>query len=486
MNSIVFLKDKNYVFIVLCLATILTLFFLTLQNSFFWDTTQLGSKHANFFLKNHFSSLILPNQIDSGHIPAFGFYIGLMWKVFGRTLFVSHMAMLPFVIGIVWQLYRLMKEYVDWSALGVVVFIILLDPSLLSQMVLVSPDVALVFFFLWGWNSVVNNRKWAIGLSVLFLFLTSMRGMMVAFCLLFIDLLYNINFAQNWKRVLGLLLNRSVLYIPSVLVFIGFNLYHYAAKGWIIYYEGSSWADCFEPVGFKGAVFNVGILGWRILDFGRVGIWLVFLILCLKYGKSIWADKKTRYLIFIYALFLVLLPANMLWAKNLLAHRYLIPLFLIFSILTSRILFSSYVETQWRRGLVLLWLTLIISGNFWIYPDRVSQGWDSTLAHLPYYKLRKEAIDYIDSASLDLSEVHSFFPNNSVIDDIDLNGDDRMFAPYTKGANYVLYSNVFNVEDAIYDLLMEEYDLLEEFSDGGVRLELYRRSVPYGNLKLLD
>jgi hypothetical protein len=81
------------------------------QYSFFWDTVQLASKHAHFFYETDFRSIILPNEIDSGHIPTLGFYLALIWKIAGKTLMVSHLSMLPFVIGIVCQTIILVRRH---------------------------------------------------------------------------------------------------------------------------------------------------------------------------------------------------------------------------------------------------------------------------------------------------------------------------------------------------------------------------------------
>lgn len=47
----------------------------TVKYPFFWDTVQLASKHAHFFYETDFHSIILPNEIDSGHIPTLGIYL---------------------------------------------------------------------------------------------------------------------------------------------------------------------------------------------------------------------------------------------------------------------------------------------------------------------------------------------------------------------------------------------------------------------------
>ena len=338
------IQSSNTFFIILITLILLVLAIFSLQNGFFWDTIQLGSKHANYFYQNNFNSLILPSVIDSGHIPTFGMYISLIWKCFGRNIMISHLAMLPFIVGIIWQLSILAKHYIGKDKYGLAVFLILLDPTLLSQITLISPDVPLVFLFLMSWNAIIKNKKNILTVAILLLFLTSLRGVMVAFCLLIVDLVYNINFKNSIKTITYSLTKRSTIYLPSLFVFISFNTYHYLMTGWIGYHEESTWATCFERVDVMGLILNFGVLGWRIIDFGRIGIWIIFGLLCLKYRKHILKEKQTLILIFIVLCFTVILPANMIWAKNLLAHRYLLPIYLIFSVLVANILFSSYIH----------------------------------------------------------------------------------------------------------------------------------------------
>ena len=468
-------RIKSNLFLYLSILLVLVLVITNIQNGFFWDTVQLGSKHANFYFTTNFNSLLLPEIIDSGHIPAFGIYLALMWKIFGRTLVVSHLAMLPFVIGIIWQLNITIKMFFETKHSGFVLLLILLDPTLLSQITLISPDVALVFFFLFGLNSILKNHRISLMLSIMLLFLISMRGMMVSFCLLIADIFVNINFKNSIKQIVHSLVKRSIIYLPALILFILFNMYHFSIKGWIGFHEDSPWAESFAPVNIKGFFRNIGILGWRLLDFGRVGIWLVFTVLFLKYRKNIFKDKPTRLLLFILICFIVILPANMLWAKNLLGHRYLLPIFLMFSLLTARILYSINKNLKLKQILLSVWILVIVSGNFWIYPDKISQGWDATLAHLPYYSLRKQAIAYFDEQKIEINEVETFFPDSNIIDDIDLNNDLRKFRRFEGGDGYVLYSNIHNVSDEIYDHLMGEYKLVKEFKSRGIFFKILEK-----------
>lgn len=477
MNKNKILNKTTLPLILSCLI-FLVLYILTINNCFFWDTVQLGSKHANFFYSNNFSSIILPNDFDSGHIPAFGMYLALFWKIFGRSLIICHIAMLPFVVGILWQLYLFLKRFVSKEYVGWAVLLVSLDPTLLSQITLISPDVPLVFFFLMALNSLFNHRKILLSLAVFGLFLTSMRGMMVSFCILIIDLVKNISFSNTtFKQVIISLLKRSLIYLPALLLFISFSVYHYLKTGWIGFHEDSPWAELFAKVDFKGFVFNIAILIWRILDFGRIGIWLVFFILLLKFKKSVFKQKNIRFLFFIFLIILVFLPINMIWANNLLGHRYLLPIYLSFSIFCACLLFQISLNKTFRNILIALWLIVITTGNLWIYPDTISQGWDSTLAHLPFYQLRQKTLQYLDDNNIDFQDVQSDFPNSGSIDMMDLSGDMRSFTDFNNCCEYVIYSNIYNLKDEIYWQIKNQYSLLQRFEKCGVYMEIRKKNV---------
>lgn len=467
------LTDKIILF--LSPAILITLWAISSQNSFFWDTVQLGSRHAGFFYDNNFSSIILPDEIDSGHIPAFGCYIALLWKLFGKTLFVSHLAILPFVIGIFWQTYVLVKKFIPKEYTSISTLLVLLTPTLLGQITLVSPDVPMAFLFLLGVNSVLHNKKIQLSIAITFLFLISMRGMMVSVCLFFLDVSVNGLLSKNATVLFKNLLKRSPIYIPAILIFVAFNGYHYAVKGWIGYHADSPWASAFERVDFSGFLKNVAVLVWRLFDYGKIGIFFVAFTLLLKYRKQNFTQKKTTTLLTFLGILTLFLTANMLWAKNLSAHRYLLPVFVILSLSVAHLLFLGHVKKSLRKGLIVLWLLSILSGNFWVYPPRISQGWDATIAHLPYYELRKNAIAYLDKNGIEINNVASFFPNLARFKYIDLTDDTRSFQRFEYLHEYVLYSNVYNISDEHLQRINQDYELVKEFTKHRVYIKIYTK-----------
>ncbi|HLU84511.1 MAG TPA: hypothetical protein VKZ45_03495, partial [Vicingaceae bacterium] len=163
------------------------LFFILLtiyvsNHFFYWDTIKLVAAPAHFFYGNNFSTLITPEDIDAGHFPLLAMYIAKVWQLFGKSLVVAHFAMLPFLLGIVYQVYVLAKYFLGattWMIWAMV--LVLADPTFLSQATMVSPDIVLVFCFFMAVNAILNNKKTWLFIAVLILFLISMRGLIAAF-----------------------------------------------------------------------------------------------------------------------------------------------------------------------------------------------------------------------------------------------------------------------------------------------------------------
>lgn len=470
-------NNRNIWYYLIGVVSILSLYIFSLQNQFFWDTVQLGSLHAIFFFENDFSSLFLPERIDSGHIPAFGWYIAFIWKLFGKSLLVSHLAILPFVLGLLWQSYQLVSYFFYEKYRGIVFLLLLFDAVLLGQLTLVSPDIPLIFFFLLGLNSIIRNNKIVLSIAVFCLFLTSMRGMMVSFCLLLLDLYLIIDLKKGFKSILNTLLNRSLLYLPALSLFVIFNYLHFTKMGWIGFHGDSPWAASFEAVNVLGVLRNIVIYLWRLCDFGRVFSCILFAIFYINYFyRKNENDGKFKPLLFITLIFLLLFPLNMIWAKGLIGHRYLLPTSLLLTLTAARFLTTSNLNRNLKSTLIISWFAVALTGNLWIYPDKIAQGWDSTLAHLPYYSLQSETMRYLDNNEISLNDVETFFPSHGTLNAFFLNEDYRIIEGFEGKKDFVIYSNINNISDQVYDRLhSSDYSLIKKFESNRIFVKIFRK-----------
>lgn len=458
------------------------LLFVTVNFPFFWDTIQLASKHAHFFYGSGLHSIILPNDIDSGHIPALGLYLALIWKILGKSLVLSHLAMCPFVLGIVYQSIILVRRIFSDKWHYYALLILLADATLLAQCTLVSPDVLLVFFFLLALNNLLVKNNILYSVALVGLTLSSMRGMMCVAGLFVAEIIFFLAgekdvFKTGWlKKIVHTTLSVLKMYMPAIVIAGIFFIWHYYKTGWVGYHRGMPWYPLFEPVDIKGAIYNSLIMGWRLIDFGRLFIWIAGAF-CLRHfynnRPAIQVIHK-KVIIILICIFLALSHAVILH-KNLSGHRYLLPVYLLFAIVVTFYLFEVVNPCFWKKMVFYLMLTGMLSGNLWIYPDHIAKGWDSTLAYLPYFPLRKQMMNFMEKEGIALNETGTLFPNSGKLEYIDLSGKDNAFAEFDLKTNhFVFYSNVYNgFSDNELSVLKDKWKQVKVLKFMRVKIILY-------------
>jgi len=452
--------------------------YLVRDHVFFWDTVQLGSKHAHFYYETGFTQLLLPPEFDSGHPPTFGLYLAMMGTIFGKTLPVSHFAMLPFLFGIIYFLWQLGKYLAGERNAVFLILLAIADPTLAAQCVLVSPDVVLTCFFLMGVFAILQDRNILKIVAMLGLAMISMRGMMTVAALFVFEITIHFKTGRNLPK---LVLQRIFAYSPAGIFGLTFLIWHYTQTGWIGYHSDSPWASSFAKVNASGFLKNIAILGWRMLDFGRVFVWLVLLIILFQKRnfRQWWKQEKFRQIFILLLICTIILCSTLLVYQGLNGHRYLLPIFLSLTLLCFTAIFKIQTKKIAQYLSILIIFLGLLTGNFWIYPDKIAQGWDSTLAHLPYYKVRTEMLDFIQTKNLPLDSIGTAFPEVGPLKYRDLSGRVEGFQQKDLSAqSYILYSNVMNdFTDAEIDRL-QHWTTIKTFERRGVWMTLYRIRKP--------
>lgn len=444
---------------------------------FFWDTVQLASQHAQFFYDTGFATFLLPDEMDSGHPPSFGYYLALIWTIFGKSLAVSHLAMLPFLFGIIWQAWRVGERLLGEGWAYLFMILLLANPVVASQCVLVSPDVALIFFFLLALNGIFREKKILLSIALLGLAAVSMRGMMVVAALFLFQFFSTPNFAKvvNFRKVISLV----VPYLLGCIFALTFFIYHFVNKGWIGYHVGSSWAEAFQGVDFKGFIKNIILLIWRFIDFGHLFVAAAIVFLTFQIGRSaVQLFATTRQLWLLLVLLIVVLTPTLVIYQGLLNHRYLLPIYMTACLLCVKLISDLKNKHLQMRFSVLVCVGLV-SGHFWVYPQPIATGWDSTLAHLPYYRLRNNMLQYIDNQKISYAHIGTAFPNLRSFRLVDLNTDPSVsdFARLDLSKNqYVFYSNVMNeLTEAQLIELRTRWQMVYVLREGQVEVILYKK-----------
>lgn len=439
------------------------------RHPFFWDTIQLASRQAQWYYDQHFKYLLLPDVIDSGHPSGFGMYLALCWLGFGQSLLVSHLAILLFVILILLGLFRLSKILNSHLTLFFPLLVVI-DPVFLGQISLVSPDVALLALFIWGLLGVLEKRSTLVLLCSILLAIISLRGMMAVLALYFFQVV-NVQY-REWHKPSHWL--RSTLpFIPAGILALVFLGYHTWAKSWIGFHADSPWRESFTVVGFKGMLKNGIVLAWRIIDYGRVFLVLAILGLAFKQFKAL---KSNPFFSLVLITLLIQVPHFLLF-QGVSAHRYLLPFYLALHLLFFMLLEGSQLKIKVKSIILGIAMLGLASGNFWVYPSGIAQGWDSTPAHWPHFALRQEVIRYLDQQGIPLEKVGTTFPEIGPLHWRDLNARQDGFSPLNLAQNeYVYFSSVMNdFSDENRKLLFEKWTPVLTLKKAGLSSILFKK-----------
>lgn|GEM_PF-394959 len=461
---------KLTIFILLSVVIVLS----SLEFGVFWDSVLFVSKMGIPLFENGFYNWqSIPLESDPGHPPFLASYMAVGWSIFGKSLAVSHWMMLPFIFGLLWQLLAFVSFFVKEKIAQIAAFVLVVaDPTLLSQLVLVNFEVLQLFFFFVAINGILYNKSWLKVLGLALLGLVSLRGMMLCAGVFLIDFFIHLYYYRKSLKsffTIQMVLEYSFASLPAAI----YIVWRLMVKGWIISNPLQLWGSAWEYDSvadfFKNFARNIVVLGHQITDFGRV-IPVLFVIstLFVKRKSLQWKPFLPVVITILFSTSVIMIVSLLI--NNTMGHRYFIPVYLAVNLLAFMLIHQFKQYKLVYAGL----LCALLFGNFIVYPDKFSQGWDSSLAHVPYWGLRRDAIKYLDENEIPIAETATFFPNSTTIDNVELNGDLRSFPYFTGEQPYVLYSNVYNLTDEEFDLINKKYRIIKTFNKYNIRVELMK------------
>ena len=344
--------NRTILFIVISLGFTL----LNANKFFFWDSISQISAPANWYYDNNFRYFFIPDAYATGHPTFIGMCIALLWKIFGKNLLISHLAMFPFILGILFQLDTYLKDSGKEKIVPFLIFtIVLCDSTLVSQMSMVTFDIPQIFFFIWCINCINKQRYLTLSVAFIALMMTSLRGSLCGFGIILYAQV--IIYQKNRKLSIKTLLP----YIPGLITLAIFLLSFYLQKHWIIHNTVSKkWEEFSKIVSITGIFRNIGLVAWRLIDYGRIGIWIVLcviLFLSLKRRTLFDAFFKNTFYIAICQ-FIVIFPVVILY-KNPFGHRYFLPVIIPVSI---AVVYLILKYSRFRYVIYILIFLFVLSG----------------------------------------------------------------------------------------------------------------------------
>ncbi|MBU3011997.1 hypothetical protein KO506_11335 [Polaribacter vadi] len=446
------------------------IFILSYKNGMFWDNVLFASKMGNHLYENSIFNWNIPIGFDPGHPPFLGFLLAIFWRIFGHQLWVSHLLIIPFTIGFFFQISKFISYFIKDTKKHFYLFILIIaEPTLATTFVIVNPEIIILFFFFLVINSILYKNIFLKVIGLLFLSIISYRSMLLVAGIFLFEILNNLYLE---KKKINSILNFKFLaiYFLGSLSGISFVIWRLITKGWLQTHPESPWSSLWKYVDFKGFLKNCFFFVHRYSDFGRIFIFMFLIISFFLFGKKIikHIENKQLLLLAISSVFFIILVS--LISTNTFGHRYFIASYILFIVFSFKILNDHYIKKKIIYSLLFIGL---ITGNLWIYPKEISQGWDASLAHIPYHSLRLKTIDYLNQEKINIEEVASFFPNYNTLDYIDFKGDKRSFQKFNGKNKYVFYATVFNLSDDELKSLKNDYIILKEFNNFNIATNIY-------------
>ena len=439
---------------------------------FFWDNTLLCSKMGHYLYNNNLFTLNIPENFDPGHPPTLAFIQALGWQLFGKTLFVSHLIMMPFLFGLVWQLHSFICYFTQnkWHQIIAIAFVFC-DPTILAQCFFIGQEVPQLFFFLLALNQLLKGNYILKCAALLCLSICSVRGMMLCGSFFLFEVFYSTTILKKIKLVFTR--QNIICYIIASSAAVGFIIWRVVNKGYFLLHENSQWGNLAEFVDFKGFIFNLKVLIHRYLDFGRVAIIVFIAIVFIIYKKKLLKNNNIKLLLAATILSTSIITIVSLAATNTIGHRYFALSFLLMHLLALYVI-QTFVA---HKKIIILFVLgiVLITGNLWQYPQRYAQGWDASLRSLPYFNLRNQAITYLNNNNINLNNVGTFFPNIYSNEEINLIGDTTTFAAFDSTNTYVLFANIYNQKPEQYQYILSNYTPIKHYENLGIWVEVLKR-----------
>lgn len=473
-------KNPALIFIVIVYSG---LTILSLNNCYFWDniyyTPVFAYKFQTLFSSQNWTtfSLIFNDQFISSlgfYPPTMGFITALLWKIVGCHLWVSHTFYFAWFILLVYNLWKLLSKIMPSKFVGWTLLIILLEPTILTQYSIASPDFILFTSFIISLRAIIENKRKLLLAGIILLCGIHVRGLFVAAILLMVDYYNNYILLKNRANFRNIAKTTIPYLISFILIGVYLIIYLRAGGGLI---STSAYSTHYEQPTAILMLRNIATFGLRSLENGRFLIWVIGLIMLLFIFKRKFSTSNyIKLVILFFVCHLGLYVLFIFITKMPFSHRYFMPHYFALTVIAILGIGNYLSEKKSIIVFVIIILTEI-TGNLWIYPEIMAKSWDCTLAHLPYYKLRNECFEYIDSSKIDYKDISAGFCLYGSRELIELRKNAKSISDSTTN-KYFIYSNISNLNDSlILNLKNAKYwQPIRTFEKGFVNIVVYKRN----------
>ncbi len=125
-------------------------------------------------------------------MPLNGLITAFLWKIFGLKLWVYHSFVFVWILLLIHNTYKITKILLPKKHQAIATLIVLLEPTVLSQFVIAGIDIIIFSSFVMCVRAILDNKKWLLAISFLFLLNIYVRGAFIA-TIIIISFLFLLN-----------------------------------------------------------------------------------------------------------------------------------------------------------------------------------------------------------------------------------------------------------------------------------------------------
>lgn len=357
---------------------------------FLGDTLPSNLYAANNIFSSNFNSIWNTPEADPGHPTLYPMVIALLWAVFGKSLWVTHLSQIVIGFLLCHIIYKIASKYWSEKTAQFATLFFAISPFYVAQLTGASLQLPLTLAGLTSFYFWQQKKQTAYVLTLAVMMLIHLQG---AFLLLFLavnDAVFYI-LENGIRSIINWIKKRWWVYTIPFLVLVTWAFAHYQQFGWAI----SSPNYLRDNPSLKGIAYNFAIAFWRISDFGYFIPLLAVFVFFIKNRKKLYPTDSFIKVLLVYSLQLILVGAGIcvLFAYPPI-HRYFLP-----SSVFLMLLFAGALQAM-KSTLKKVWAILagvaLVAGNFMHYPGKCIG--DSNIAYLPIYDLEQEIkADFNDS-----------------------------------------------------------------------------------------
>ncbi len=329
------------------------LFYIFRGDYFFGDAITSTSRSTTYIFEQ--GIYFYPSGFDPGHPPTYSILLAFCWKLFGKSLLVSHAYGMLWCVILFVGFRKVSRLFLSLHYTNYASVLVLMHPTFISQNAMMLNTSMLMGCFLWSIYYLVSKQNLKLTIILSIMIVTHLQGSFFLASIAITDFIIN----RKTTPFLSFLKTKFLVYAIPFILFLGWLLVHYYHAGWWII--SPDFSDAHETNSLLQVVKGLAYCTWRFIDYGMLVPILIYFIAKIRSKKIDDPDLL---------LWIPLLVSSIIMSlilKNTIAHRYFLGFELFLIILTIREI-SFYSKQQ--AIYYIMMMVAFAAGNFIYYPGK--------------------------------------------------------------------------------------------------------------------